>query len=70
LKRAGGASERRKTVRLARVVRKRSAELAPRTAPIVVQVGRAGVEVGADTDRAALSGVLEALAATAWGERS
>ena len=40
------------------------------TAPIVVQVGRARVEVGADTDRDALSTVLAALAATSWGERS
>jgi hypothetical protein len=35
-----------------------------------VQIGQARVEVGADTDRNALSTVLEALAATAWGERS
>jgi len=70
LKRAGGASAPNKTVRLARVVRKRSARPAPKTAPIVVQVGQARVEVGADADRDVLSVVLEALAATAWGEGS
>jgi transposase len=70
LKRAGSASEPKKSVRLARVVRKRSARPAPRTTPIVVQIGQARVEVGADADRDALSVVLEALAATAWGERS
>ena len=69
LKNARGASEPQKTVRLARVVRKRSARRAPKAALIVVQIGRARVEVAADTDRNALSVVLEALAATTWGER-
>ena len=69
LKRAQ-AAEPGKSVRLARVVRKRVARPASGPAPIVVQVGRARVEVGADTDRDVLSTVLEALAATAWGERS
>ena len=68
-KRAHGA-EPIKPVRLARVVRKRGARLTRGTAPIVVQIGQARVEVGAGTDRNALSTVLEALAATAWGQRS
>ena len=70
MKRAEGASEPNRPVRLARVVRKRGAWPVGGTAPIVVQVGRARVEVGADTDRDALSTVLAALAATSWGERS
>jgi hypothetical protein len=56
-------SEPKKTVRLARGVRKRSARSAPRTTHVVVQVGQARVEVGADADRDALSVVLEVLTA-------
>ena len=70
LKRAEGGPEPKKSVRLARVVRKRGVRRAGGMSPIIVQVGRARVEVGADADRHALSTVLAALAATAWGERS
>lgn len=69
LKRGQGAQSI-KPVRLARVVRKPGARPVGRTAPVVVQIGRARVEVGADTNRDVLSTVLEVLAATAWGERS
>ena len=70
LKRAGVASEPKKRVRLARVVRKPGARPAPRTAAIIVQIGQARVEVGADADRDALSVVLQALATTALGAQS
>lgn len=70
MKRGGAASEPKKRVRLARVVRKRGARPAPRAAAIIVQIGQARVEVGADADRDALSVVLEALATTALGAQS
>ncbi|HET6336271.1 MAG TPA: hypothetical protein VFG30_23780, partial [Polyangiales bacterium] len=60
-----------KPVRLARVVRRTDGDgKRVQGTPIVVQVGRARVEVAADTDRAALSMVLQALAAAEWGARS
>jgi transposase len=69
LKRMEGATKK-KSIPLARVVRRRDGERSGlRGTPIIVQVGQARVEVTADADRAALSIVLEALAA-AWGARS
>src|SRR4051812_14164775 len=72
LKRSEGATVPKKTVPLARVVRRPDDADRSRHqgAPIIVQVGRARVEVSAGADRAALSVVLDALAATAWGARS
>lgn len=66
----GATPEPKQRVRLARVVRKPDARSGPRTAPIVVQVGPARVEVGADANADVLSVVLEALASTGWGARS
>lgn len=70
LKRTSGSSEPKAKIQLARVVRKRGAPRVQRTTRIVVQVGHARVEVGADADPDTLSVVLKALAATAQGARS
>jgi transposase len=67
LKRTSSGAEGKKSVPLARVVRKPNVERARiKSAPIILHVGHARMEVSADTDRAALVVALEALAATDW----
>jgi len=70
LKRSKATPVRRASVQLARVVRKRGASGGAERAPIVIEVGRARVEVRADADPAALSLVLQSLASTRWGVAS
>lgn len=61
--------ETSKTVPLARVVRKKdSVETRVPRKPVVVHIGGARVEVVTDSDPTALKVVLEALAATSWGQ--
>ncbi|MEY4578302.1 MAG: hypothetical protein RL701_3005 [Pseudomonadota bacterium] len=60
----GPAREAR--VDIVRVVRKASTPQAQSTAPIVVQLGQARIEVAPE----ALAALLEALAASAWASKS
>jgi len=65
LKRAQKPSSKRETVRLARVVRSQVS-----TAPVIVQVGLARVEITTDVDRETLLIVFEALASSMGSARS
>lgn len=67
LKRRSGSSGEAARVSIARVVRK-SAAPEPTTAPIVVQIGLARVEIAAGVDGATLSEVLRALTRGTGGE--
>ena len=70
LRRAGaGPGAATAPVRLARVVRLAERDDGARTAPIVVHVGGARVEVSAGADAAALAAVMDALGARRGGAR-
>jgi transposase len=66
LKRRGAATQRGEGIALARVTRKADTRSRPKAPSVVVEVGQARIEVGADVDRSALSAVLEVLASVRW----
>jgi hypothetical protein len=66
LKRAAARAQRGQRMPMARVVRKTGKQPTAKSAPIVVQVGHARIEVTADMDRNTLSVVLETLACVPW----
>jgi hypothetical protein len=58
------------TIPIVRVVRRSTSSTRSRGAPIVIQVGHARVEVGADADGDALTLVLQTLARSSLGGQS